>query len=314
MSKEQAMAVATNNQPQVAEARVSPVTGVVPADAKTAANPAVENGGVVPPSLLSTQLSHMAKKEAKFLAEREAFKKEQEEFKTLKTKVQEVYDKATAFENTRKVDPIRAMKEIGFSEEEIVDYLSREEAPKPTTEAIVQAELKKFKDEEAKKVEEARKVQDSKVISEFRNQIGSTISSAPDKYEVSLHHGPVAEQLIFDIATIEAIEQGKLPENQRKGIDIKSIADDVEAFYAEGFEAMKKLKKFTPKEAVQIAKAEVERSRVVHPPQDTVKPKATTLTNKITATAAAAAKPARAETREEKRTRIENMIRAGFTR
>ena len=300
MSKESALATATQVQ---LEAKVSPVTGAVPSDAKTAANPAVENGGVVPPTLASTQLSHLAKKEAKLQAEREAFKKEREEFEELKQKVKGVYDKANAFEETRKKDPIKAFKELGFTEKEIIDYLAQEEAPKPSTEEIVQAELKKFQDEQTKKAKEIQAKRDQETIQKFKGQLSEVIKADPQKYELCAYHGPIAEQLMFDIAVEEA-KAGEAP-------DPKSIADDVEEFYLNQFEAMRKLNKLTPKQEAVLEKAQPERSRTVHPPQDAVKPKATTLTNKIAATTAAIAKP-KAESSQEKRARIEAMIRNGL--
>ena len=306
MSRDAAMTYATGGQAPVPEVKVSPVTGVVPEKAKEAANPAVENGGTVPTPLVSTQLSHIAKQEAKVLADRQALKKEQEEFKALKARVQEVYDKAQKFEETRKADPIKAMKELGFSEKEIIDYLAQEEAPKPSTEEIVQAELKKFKEEEAKKLAEAQKANDQVVINKFKTQLSSIVSSEPEKYELCAHHGPIAEEIMFNIALQEAKEG--------RPIDPKSIVEDVEEFYLNQFQAMSKLKKLTPKEeAILVAKQEPERTRVVHPPQDVPKPK--TLTNKIAATTAAIAKPVnRPESREEKRARLEAMIRNGLVK
>lgn len=307
MSKEQAMSYATHMNPITPEVRSSPVTGMVPENAKEAANPAVENGGVVPQPMVSSQLNHLAKKEAKLLAEREAFKKEQEEFQVLRTRAQEFYDKAKAFEDTRKADPIKAMKDLGFTEKEIIDYLSQEEAPKASTEEIVQAELKKYKEEEQLKVVEAQKVNDQKLITQFRTTLSSIVTKDPEKYELCAHHGAVAEEIMFELALQEA-KEGKIPNPE-------SIAQEVEDFYYQQFEAMSKLKKLTPKEQAVLEAAKPERTRVVHPPQDVVKPKATTLTNRIAATTAAIAKPAnRTETREEKRSRLEALIRNGLTR
>lgn len=302
MSKETALAMSAPTAP---EAKASPVTGAVPTDAKTVANPAVENGGVVPPSLASTQLSHLAKKEAKLQAERDQFKKEREEFEELKTKVKGVYDKATLFEETRKKDPIKAFKELGFTEKEIIDYLAQEEAPKPSTEEIVQAELKKFQDEQTKKAKEIQAKRDQETVQKFKIQLSDVVKSDPQKYELCAYHGPMAEQLMFDIAVEEA-KAGEAP-------DPKSIADDVEEFYLNQFEAMRKLNKLTPKQEAVLEKAQPERSRTVHSPQDTVKPKATTLTNKIAATSASIAKP-KSESPQEKRARLEALVRQGLTR
>lgn len=304
MSKESAMSVAVQANPQTPEIKPSPVTGIVPKEAKKEANPAVENGGAVPQPMVSTQLSHLAKKEAKLLADREAFKKEQEEFKDLKTKTEAIFKKNEEFETTRKTDPVKAMKELGFSEKEIVDFLSQEE-PKLSTEEVVQAELKKFKEEETKKLVEAQKANDQVLVTKFKTQLNSTIKLDPDKYEFCNFYGPVAEDIMFEIAVQEA-KQGIVP-------NPKSIANDVEEFYMQEFNQVKKLKKLTPKEEVILEAPKVERTRTVHPPQDALKPKPTTLTNKITATSAAIAKPVgRAETREEKRARIEQMLRNGL--
>lgn len=309
MSKETAMNFATQQNPITSEVRVSPVTGPIPA-AETPINPAVENGGVVPQSPHSAQLAHFAKKEQKFLAEREVFKKEQEEVRVLKTKLEEVYNKAQNFESTRKTDPIKAMKELGFTEQEIIDYLSQDEAPKLSTEEIVQAELKKYKDEESKKLEETQKLRDQDLITKFKGQLSATVAADPEKYEACAIEGPVAESLMYDIAVIEA-KEGKVP-------DPKSIADDVEEYFVSLYRERSKLKKLSPKEEAAIESSKpLERTKVVHPSQDMVvqKPKITTLTNKVAATSAALAKPVdRAETREEKRARLESILRNGVSR
>lgn len=308
MSRDAAMNYANQGQAPVAEVKVSPVTGAIPEKAKEEANPSVENGGSVPQPMVSTQLSHIAKQEAKILAERQAFKKEQEEFKAMRARVEEVYNKANAFEETRKKDPIKAMKDIGFTEKEIIDYLAQEEAPKLSTEEVVQAEIKKYKEEEENKAKEAQKKNDQVLIQKFRGQLNDVVKADPAKYELCAHHGAVAEEIMFEIAVEEA-KTGQVP-------DVKSIADEVEDFYLQQFQAMSKLKKLTAKQEAILEAKEPERSRVVHPPQDLVKPKTTTLTNKIAATTAAIAKPQnRTETRDEKRARIEALIKAnGLTR
>lgn len=305
MSKESALSMASQNQPP-SEVRTNPITGNIPENAKQAANPAVENAGVVPQPLQSTQLAHLAKKESKLLADRQAFQKEQEEFKTLKARVQEVYDKAQAFEKTRKEDPIKALREVGFTEKEIVDYLSQEDAPKPSTEEVVQAEIKKFKDEEAQKVVEAQKTRDQQLVEQYKSQIPTLLAANPEKFELCHYYGSVAEELIFETA-IEWAKAGKTP-------DTKAIAEDVEEYYEGLYREAGKLKKFAPAVVAPIIKTP-ERSRIVHPPQEVEKPKPTTLTNRLVPTGAAVERgAARKETPQEKRARLEAMLRAGFTK
>lgn len=304
MSRESAMSLAAPVTPEV---NISPVTGIVPENVAEAANPSVENGGAIPQPMVSTQMSHLAKKEAKLLAEREAFKKEQEEFQSIKTRAQEFYDKAKAFEEGRAKDPIKALRDLGFTEKEIVDYLSQEEAPKPSTEEIVQAELKKFKDEEAKKVTDAQKAKDEQLVTQFKSQLSAVVAANPEKFELCAHYGSIAEEIMFGVALEEA-KDGKTP-------DAQSIAEDVEEYYLNQYKAMGSLKKLTPKQEVAQITPPPERSRVVHPRQDIVKPKATTLTNKIAATSAAVAAQKRHETYQEKRARIEAAIKEhGLTR
>lgn len=312
MSKESALSLASQNQP-APEVRVSPVSGNIPENVKEEANPAVENGGIVPQPLHSTELNQLAKKEAKLLAERDAFRREQEEFKTLRTRVQEVYDKAQAFETTRKADPLKALKELGFNEKEIIDFLSLEDAsaqisPEERAQKAAQAEIQKFKDEAAKEKQDALQAKNQALVQEFKGQLTSVVSKNPEKYELCAYHGPVAEEIMFEIAVQEA-KEGKAP-------DVASIANDVEEFYMQQFESMKKLKKLTPQqEAVLEASQQPERSRTVHPSQDIVKPRMTTLTNKVATTAASFAKPLnRVESREEKRSRLEAIIRNGLVK
>ncbi len=298
MSKETALAMTSA---PVAEAPISPVTGIV----KDSPNPAIENGGIVPQPLVSTQITHLAKKEQKLLEEREVFKKEMEAFKEREAKVKEVWEKATAFEETRKKDPIKALRDIGFTEKEIVDYLSQEETPKLSTEEVVQIELKKFKEEEAKKVKEEQAKKDQGEIQRFKNRISSVILSNPEKYELCAYNGPAAEEIMFGIALEEA-KSGVVSTPEQ-------LAEEVEEFYLEQFEQMKKLKKLTPKQEALLEGKEPIRSRVVHAPQEVVKPK--TITNKMTVTSAALAKPSdKIETPKEKRARLEAMIRNGWVK
>lgn len=303
------MTMAVTANPIVPEAKSSPVTGPIP----------VEGTKVINPELQSTQLSHLAKKESKMMADREAYKKEreaflkeQEEFKSVKVRVEDVYKKAMAFEETRKKDPIKALSDLGFTEKEIVDYLSREEetakiSPEDLAKKAAQDEIQKYKDEQTKKADEAQKANDTTQIQKFRGQLTSQITANPEKYELCAHHGAVAEEIMFGIALEEA-KEGKTP-------NIESIANEVEEFYLKEYESMSKLKKLTPKQEAVLQAKQPERSRVVQPPEALQKPKVTTLTNRIAPTAAAAAKAVSVpETREQKRARIEQLIRNGLTR
>lgn len=293
--------------PQTPEIKPSPVTGAVPENAKEAANPALENKGVVP-QLPSTQLSHIAKKEARVLADREVLKKEQEALRLDREKVDQILKIKNDFDETRKKDPIKALRDIGFTEKEIVDYLSQEDAPKLSTEEIVQLEIKKMREDDAKKATEAQKANDTILVNKFKSSLSEVVATDPLKYELCAHHGPMAEEIMFNLAVEEA-KEGKIP-------DPKSIAEEVENFYYEQKISMDKLKKFAPKEdLVPLTPKVIERTRTVHPSQDVVKPKATTLTNKLAATSAAIAKPAnRTESPSEKRARLEAMIRIGFSK
>lgn len=306
MSKESALNLVAS---QPAEIRPSLVTGPTPENAKAAANPAVENKGALPDSPHSAQLAHLMKKEAKFQQDREAFKKEQEEFRAIKAKVEDVYKKTEAFEATRKVDPIKAMRDLGFSEKEIIDYLSQDEVqipPEERAQKAVQAEIEKFKQEQLKEQKEAQTKKDQDIIQTFRGQLKTLLQSNTDKYEIASYYGPQAEELMFNIAVEEAKEG--------RTIDIHSIAEDVEDYYMKEYESLKKLKKLTPQQEVQVETKKVDRTRTITPPEDIVKPKVSTLTNKIMATSASLARPSGAETREQKRERLEQMIRNGWTR
>lgn len=313
MSKESALNLAAQTAPIQAEAKINPVTGTIPEDAKASANPAVENGGVVPESLASTQLSHLAKKEAKLLAEREALKKEQEEFKSLKAKVQEVYDRAQAFEETRKKDPIKALRDLGFTEQEIVDYLSVEDeqaklSPAEQAQKAAEEAIKKFREEEAQKLEDEKKRRQEAELQQVKSGLSAQLTQNPDKYKLSKLAGAAAEEIMLGIY-LEEVKEGLKP-------NLESLADEVEQFYLSQYEEMKKLMEPEAPAVQETPKAAPERSRVVHAPEAAPRPRPTTLTNKLAATTAALAKPAvsRPETREEKRARLEAMIRRGFSK
>ena len=307
MSKESAMTLAT-----------SAVTEAVPTEVTTppSTTPVDE-----PAKLDSDRFAAVARQEARIVKERLELKKQLAEAQELKSKLQDPYDKIQRFEQLRAKDPIAAMKEIGFTETDIFNFMANKEEPKEPSAAEIAAkvatdELNKYKLEQKKLAEEAQFAQDKAAIDRYKKGVAEQIEREKDKYEYTAFYGAEAQDLIFDT----------IKELVTKGVkwDLKSVLDDVEWYYEEEDKAKNVLKKrqsngqpTAQPSGQEPLKAEVKpglnapvRTRSVTSAQDIVTPAPKTLTNKIAPTATATM-ATRNETREQKRARLIEALRTG---
>lgn len=284
MSKESVMAkmggVATPSliSPVPEGAPVTPPQPVAPPEAKP---------------LDSDRFAALAKKEAKFVREQQALKKEKEE-------VAKIKDLWTKFEGTRKDNPIEALKMAGFSETELFNILSgaqpKEQTPEEKAQAIAQQEIEKFKKEQSDRAVADQKARDEQTIKSFKGKISQAIKGNPDKFELIAFNGQTAEDLIY-----ETVEQTLKETNELISID--EAAQMVEKYYEDSYKQAMTLKKLAPPPP--------EPPKVQPPPPTRQRSK--TITNDATVTSASAA-TSKVETRSEKRARLEAMLRNGLTK
>lgn len=312
MSKEAAMALATG----ISNGPVNP--SLITGDMKTAEfiNPSTLPEAEIPENpavkqvLDSDRFALVAKKEAKLVREREEFKKERAKIEEEKNQLRSFQEKINTFEAKRKVDPIGALKDIGFSETEIFNFMAAQEKKEPTPEEVARAaaadEINKFKETQAKVAADAQKAREQGLVSNYRTQISSAIKADPDKYEYANYYGKEAEDLAVEIATANVKLNNEL-------LTPEQLAEEVEKYFEEQDKAMSALKKRQPK--VETAsttgtKADPVRTRTVVPPIGAPAPAPSkTLTNKVSATVASSIP--RKETHEQKKARLIEALKRG---
>lgn len=303
MSKESAMAALTG----------TPVPTPPPA-------PEAAPVAVVPetPALTSTPFNQLAKKEAEFERRRQEFKKEQQLVASEKAKLAEYNTQIQKFVEMRKTDPIAALKEIGFSEADIINYMAEkpeaspeERAAKAASEAA-ELRIKQFEEAQLKRQQDEIVQRDQSLIQGFKSDLSKVVQADPVKYEYCAHYGPVAEDLMYETTLAVIKESG--------GKDIltpQQAAEMVESYYEEQDKLMSSFKKRQPvKTDPTPEKAVPERSRTVTPGDPTApapKPvitKTRTLHNAATSTIASTRLRLN-ETHDQKKSRLIEKLRNG---
>lgn len=284
MSKESATALATGTPVAPAESTPSPA--------------------VVGTQIDSDRFAKLAARETQIQKDREAFKSEQQKVYEEKEKLKAIQKQITDFEEMRSKDPLAALKHLGFTDTDIFNALSTDK-PAPTPEELARAatqdEIKKFQQAQEQVAAKVQAEKDTKAISEYKDQIGKFIEKEAEKLEYCKHYGPVAEDLIYETVLQFIKEDPALTPFAA----LKEAAEAVESLYEEEDVSLMGLKKRQAK----IPKAP-EPAPAVKPhrgaPQSKPLP---TITNKASATVASAAP--KSESREQKRTRLENLLRNG---
>lgn len=311
MSKEAAMALATG-QPQN---NVNP--SLITGDMKT--GEAGLNPGLAPSidppqnekvkeKLDSDRFALLAKQEAKTVREREEFKKEKAAFEEERAKARDLVGRINAFEEKRKSDPVAALKDIGFSETEIFNFLAvqekKEATPEEVAKAVAEEQIKQFKEEQAKIAGDAQRAREQGLVKKYQTQISSAIKADPEKYEYANFYGPAAEELAIEFAKKNVEVNGEL-------LTPDEIAQAIEDYYEETDKAMSTLKKRQSKIEAKSVESEVkapERTRTLSPQVGAPQP-TKTLTNKIAATVASTV--TRRETHEQKKERLIAALKNG---
>lgn len=310
MSKESAMTMITG-------ATVAPSVATIPPASTVADAPAVPVETPKAPS--SSEFAKMAKKEAERVRREQDFKKQQEEFAKEREQVQKIKAEYDNFQQTKVKDPVAAMKQLGFTETEIFNWLANEAKPEMTAEEkaakaaadATEAKLKEFQELQTKREQEAQIQKDQKLVQNFRSEIAKTVSANKNEFKLSALNGSVAEELAYE-TVVETLKAS----NGEDLLSPKEAMEMVENYYKGVYEDMKKALEPAQEASPPVeTKKQPERSRTVSAPAGStpVKPSIShtrTLTNQATQTMASSA-ARRNETASQKRERLIERLRTG---
>lgn len=306
MSKEAALALATTGTP-------SPSATGSMAENKTTTQEQGGESGTQKDELVSSRIAQIARKEAKYREEQESLKREREELHKSKSEFDPFYAKYKEFESMRAKDPVAAIKMLGFSDTDYVNFVAAQEdksTPEERAAKIADAKIAEFKAEQAKEKQSEEAKRNEESINGFKKNIGITVKTDSDRFEMCNFYGEAAQDLIFQ--TVQEAYQEDLKTNpQAEPMSAEAAADLVEAYYLEHAESLTKLKKMTKAPPEPVIEPKVERTTTkVEMPKAEVSPMPPkTLTNRVGATVASTAP--KMETRAEKRERLIRALAAG---
>lgn len=285
-----------------------PTTTSTPNTASPAAAPPGQSPGVeaTPPAaelskeqLESTKFAQLSKREQAIVNEREALKKEREALEGEKNKVKEELSQFEQFKILKSKDPVAALKKLGFSESDIINFMADAgEAPKEKTPAEIateaaQAEIAKARKEDAEKAAKTQIEYEERVVSQFKGDLSTHLKTNTEKLPFCAHREAEAEAKAFETVNQVLKDTGEM-------ISIEQAFQMAEDYYKEDFEALQKKRNPSPESPEEPVKEEPVKSSTAP-----ARPK--TLTNAATATVASTV--SKKETREEKRARLERTLR-----
>lgn len=272
---------------------------------QTTPTPSTEAPVVTPqepakPTVDSDRFAALTAKEIKLQKERELLKQEKEQLKP-------VWEKWQKFEETKKTDKIEALKLMGFTEEDILNFVANAPEKKEPTPAEIAAQAAREEIEKDRKAREDKELQlqkerDEKNIKAFKEGIGETIKKETEKFEYLNHYGEVAQELVYETILEFMKEDPELTPYDA----LKEALDSVEDYYAEENTKLLNLNKFKSK----LPKPEEKpvQEAVKKPLQPATKPVAPTPPVKPETTPQTST---RKETREEKKERLARMLSGG---
>lgn len=272
-----ALAPAPTNTPTIAQEPVS-----IPAPAQTDSS--------------SSRINQLLKKESELQRQRELTKQERATLASEKAQWSDLQKTLSEFKEMKSKDPVAALKLAGFSEADLIAFANSaadNSTPEQKAARAAQAEIQKFKDEQADTAKKATDTRNGQVLQQFRQDIAKTINTNAEKYEYCNYNGPLAAELIYDTVAAVLADSGEV-------ISIAEAADLVETYYEDTDKAMASLKKRNPSKLVAPI---TEPTLAVEPPRRGST--ANTLSSKTIATSAplASAVPKK-ETSTEKRERL----------
>jgi hypothetical protein len=306
MSRDSALAVATGNP-------VPETPNVHSVPSETADAP-----------LQSTPFSLMAKKEAEIVRRNEELKKERALIDSEKLKIKDIQKQYDDYQSTKQKDPIAALKMLGFSETDILNYLAHEETPELSSEekAIQAAEkaadakIRAFEEAQAKRVKEEQLKVDQGLIDNYKRDIGKVVQSQPDEFEYCNYYGKEAQDLIYEYAR-QVVKTSK----GQDFVTAEEAAKVIEQHFEEKDQEMNAIKKRTKASSSNDqtraeASTEGRRTSTVTPgfpgePQPKPSISRSRTLSGTAATVSAASRVSRNETKDQKRERLMDALRNG---
>jgi|WetSurMetagenome_2_1015567.scaffolds.fasta_scaffold328232_2 hypothetical protein len=290
---------------------MSKETALAAAGAPTTAIEAIPVVTEAPKDEISSQkFAIFAKKEAALQKEREQLKQERDQWLKDKEEMERWKKTAGEFDETRKKDPIAALKAIGITETEIVNFLNEQKGQEPTPEEIARkiakeeatTEAQKIRDELKAQTEAQTKERNDKLITGLKSDISSLIKDNVEKYEYCAFEGPSAERQIYEIIVENLKTNNEL-------LSVEQATQIAEEYYEARDKQMSSLKKrqpviVEPEKTTDVVRKE-DAGKI---PTSNARPK--TLTNNVTATTAATAAINRRETPTEKKQRLIASLRS----
>lgn len=281
----------------------------VPVDTITAAEPKDE--------LQSSRLAIFAKKEAAIQKEREALKREREEWeKGDRAKSSEVLSKAKLFEETFSKDKLAAFRMLGYSDTDLINMMSGvEEGRAAGTGSLSQEEVRKLVKEETNRVRQEFEEKEKQKLSQnneqmvrgLKSDIKDTIKEMSEKYEYCAFEGDDAQAKAYQIIVdnLEATKSDEKPYGEL--LSIEQALDVAEEYYEKRAEAMDALKKRQARG--QAAQTEAPTSvKEGEPPKSNMSAaRPRTLTNSVAASTAAS-NTVQFETRQQKKERLAKYL------
>lgn len=274
--------------------------------------PKVEGAEAPKDELVSSRIAQIARKEAKYREEQESLKREREELTKSKSEFDPFYAKYKEFEAMRAKDPVAAIKMLGFSDTDYVNFVAAQEdksTPEERAAKIADAKIAEFKAEQAKEKQSEETKRNEESISGFKKNIGITVKTDSDRFEMCNFYGEAAQDLIFQTVQ-EAYQEDLKTDPAAEPMTAEAAADLVEAYYLEHAESLTKLKKMTKvPEPVVEPKVERTTTKVETPKAEITPPPPKTLTNRMGATMSNTVP--KLESRAEKRERLMRALAAG---
>lgn len=310
MGKAEALTMLTGEASAVASGSL--VTGEIPAVtadqlqlSKPTETPTEVALKPAPDEMQSSRLAIFAKKEAQLQREREALKAERESWLKEKQQADQYLQKGREFDEIAKTDKIKALRMIGWSDEDIVNIIAEtsnkqvdpiEEARKIATE-----ETRKLREELEQEKIKAEQSRNQQLITRLKSDIANTIAQKAEQFEICSFRGVEAQEQAYEIILENLKQNNEL-------LSVQEALEMTEEFYENEARALQQLKKFQAKQAeAQAAEPVANQTTRQATPQPQPKPK--TLTNSATATTAAIIN--RRETPSEKKERLIKALMNG---
>ncbi len=275
-----------------------------------------------PTPLASTPIAALARKEAALLREKQEFKRQQQELESKMVSARKIQETYENFQKTKAQDPLAALKELGFSEADIFNYMAEQKEPTPEEKMAkaasdaAEAKIKAFEEAQVKKASLEQQERDKQLIASYKGDLAKAYQSDPAKFEYCNYYGPAAEALMYETA-MEVVRQS----NGQDVLSPQEAAELVESYYEEQDKLMiGKIKKRnaqrdepTPQEKIQQPPTRTRTLQAPAPGQEPPKApinKTRTLTNAATGTVASTRLKMN-ETREQKRDRLLTALKEG---